>query len=104
MATFAEMQGDTVLGVWAVSDCAIGGCVGPNSLEYKLCGVDPCGTLTFSDTEPLGQAMLAESGFPGTYLQCSRTAAFRGCFPEAGYTYDPVDDVFVPPAAPDVTP
>jgi hypothetical protein len=104
MATFAEMQGNTVLGVMAVSDCAIGGCVGPESPEYRLCGVDPCGTLTFSATEPLGQAMLAESGFTGTYLQCSRTGAFRGCFPEAGYTYDPVADVFVPPAAPEATP
>lgn len=96
MATFAEMDGDTVLGVLAVSDCAIGGCVGPDSPEYKLCGVDPCGTLTFSATEPLGQAMLAESGFTGTYLQCSRTGAFRGCFPEAGYTFDGTN--FIPPA------
>lgn len=102
MATFAEMDGNTVLSILQVSDCAIGGCVGPDSPEYKLCGVDPCGTLTFSATEPLGQAMLAESGFTGTYLQCSRTGAFRGCFPEAGYTYDGTN--FVAPAAPEATP
>lgn len=55
----------------------------------------------FPDSEPLGQAMLAESGFTGTYLQCSYNASFRGCYPGTGYTYDPILDVFVPPPAPE---
>lgn len=55
----------------------------------------------FPDSEPLGQAMLAESGFTGTWLQCSYNGNFRGCYPGSGYTYDPVADVFVPPAAPE---
>lgn len=57
--------------------------------------------LPFPDSEPVGQAMLAESGFVGTFLQCSYSGSFRGCYPGQGYTYDPVADVFVPPAAPD---
>ena len=55
----------------------------------------------FPDSEPIGQAMLAESGFTGTWLQCSYNASFRGCYPGSGYTYDPALDVFVPPAAPE---
>ena len=58
------------------------------------------GDKPFPESEPLGQAMLAESGFVGTYLQCSYNASFRGCYPGSGYTYDPTLDVFVPPAAP----
>ena len=57
--------------------------------------------LPFPDSEPVGQAMLAESGFTGTYLQCSYNASFRGCYPGTGYTYDPILDVFVPPPAPE---
>lgn len=56
--------------------------------------------LSFPDSEPVGQAMLAESGFIGTFLQCSYNASFRGCYPGQGYSYDPVNDVFVPPPAP----
>ena len=57
--------------------------------------------LPFPDSEPVGQAMLAESGFVGIFLQCSYSGSFRGCYPGQGYTYDPAADVFVPPAAPD---
>ena len=56
--------------------------------------------LPFPDSEPVGQAMLAESGFAVTWLQCSFKASFRGCYPGSGYAYEPVADVFVPPAAP----
>ncbi len=55
----------------------------------------------FPNSEPLGQAMLAESGFTGTFLQCSYNGNFRGCYPGQGYTYDQALDVFVPPAAPE---
>ena len=56
--------------------------------------------LPFPESEPVGQAMLVESGFTGTYLQCSYNGNFRGCYPGSGYAYDPTTDVFVPPAAP----
>lgn len=59
--------------------------------------------LPFPESEPVGQAMLAESGFVGTFLQCSYSGSFRGCYPGQGYTYDPAADVFVPPAAPDAS-
>jgi len=54
----------------------------------------------FPESEPIGQAMLVESGFTGTWLQCSYNASFRGCYPGSGYTYDPALDVFLPPAQP----
>lgn len=53
--------------------------------------------LPFPESEPIGQAMLADSGFVGTYLQCSYNGNFRGCYPGSGYTYDSDNDVFVPP-------
>ena len=55
----------------------------------------------FPESEPLGQAMLADSGFTGTWLQCSYNGNFRGCYPGSGYAYDAVADAFVPPAAPE---
>jgi len=54
--------------------------------------------LPFPESEPVGQAMLAESGFEGTYLQCSYNASFRGAYPGMGWSYDPVNDVFLSPA------
>lgn len=59
--------------------------------------------LPFPESEPMGQAMLAESGFAGTFLQCSYSGSFRGCYPGQGYTYDPVADVFLPPTTPNST-
>jgi hypothetical protein len=56
----------------------------------------------FPDSEPIGQAMLAESDFTGTWLQCSYNGNFRGCYPGIGYTYDPALDVFIPPMAEDL--
>jgi len=52
----------------------------------------------FPESEPLGQAMLAESGFEGFWAQCSYNASFRGCYPGVGYSYDPTADVFLPPS------
>lgn len=57
--------------------------------------------LPFPDSEPVGQAMLAESGLVGNFVQCSYNGSFRGCYPGQGYSYDPVADVFVAPDAPD---
>lgn len=53
--------------------------------------------LPFPESEPVGQAMLAEAGFPGRWIQCSYVASFRGMFPAAGFIYDPIADVFMPP-------
>jgi hypothetical protein len=35
--------------------------------------------------------------YGGTWIQTSYNNNFRGMFAGAGYTYDPVNDVFVPP-------
>ena len=51
----------------------------------------------FPASEPLGQAMLAESGFTGEFLQCSYSGSFRGAYPGQGWTYDAQADAFVPP-------
>lgn len=56
---------------------------------------------TFPESEPLGQAMLAESGFTGEWLQCSYSGAFRGAYPGQGWTYDKQTDTFIPPVIPD---
>ena len=58
--------------------------------------------LPFPESEPVGQEMLAQSGFEGVYAQCSYSASFRGCYPGIGYTFDGTN--FIPPAAPEVTP
>lgn len=52
---------------------------------------------SFPESEPVGQAMLAESGFDGEWLQCSYSGSFRGCYPGSGYTYDQVIDEFIAP-------
>ena len=81
MAHFARVDNGIVTQVIAVNNDAIDG-------------------GAFPESEPVGQAMLAESGFDGTWLQCSFSAAFRGCFPGVGWTYDADLDQFVPPPAP----
>ena len=55
----------------------------------------------FPESEPIGQAMLADSGFTGTWLQCSYNASFRGAYPGMGWSYDPNLDEFIPPPAPE---
>lgn len=79
MAHFAKIENNTVTQVIVVNNDAING-------------------GTFPDSEPIGQAMLAESGFVGDYLQCSYSGSFRGVYPGQGYTYDADADEFVSPA------
>lgn len=56
---------------------------------------------SFPDDEAAGQAFIESLGFPGTWLQASYTAAFRGAFPGVGWTYDDALDVFTaPPTTP----
>ena len=57
--------------------------------------------LPFPESEPIGQEMLAQSGFVGTFVQCSYSASFRGCYPGIGFSFDGAN--FVPPVAPEVT-
>ena len=70
---------------------------------------DDCGGGDFPASEPVGQAFITGPhpdclALPGTWLQCSYSGSFRGAYPGQGWSYDPVADVFVPPASPEVEP
>ena len=80
MAHFAKIENDTVTQVIVVSN-------------------DDCGGGNFPESEPIGQAFLASLGLTGEWLQTSYNANFRGLYAGAGFTYDAVNDVFVPPVA-----
>jgi len=65
-----------------------------------------CGGGTFPGSEPVGQAFIAGPhpdclALEGVWRQTSYSGSFRGCYAGSGYSYDPVLDVFVPPAAPE---
>ena len=70
MAHFAKINLDNVVEqVIVVSNCAIGNCIGAEHWDYQEEYHKDHGNLEFPDTEPLGQTVLAESGFNGTWLQ-----------------------------------
>ena len=51
-----------------------------------------------NEQEHRGQEFLAEElGLGGTWIQTSYNNNFRGKFAGIGYTYDPVNDVFIEP-------
>lgn len=80
MAHFARVDDDNIVReVLVVSNDAI---------EHKA----------FPESEPLGRAVLQDSGINGAFYQCSYSSSFRGCYPGNGYTYDPIADEFVPPS------
>lgn len=98
MARFAKIENGIVTKITLISNCAIGSCIGSEHWDYQEeyhknhdKGID------FPKSEPLGQKVLAESGFEGTWLQCSYNGKFRGKYPAPGDIYDPVADVFKTP-------
>jgi hypothetical protein len=99
MAHFAKINLDNVVEtVVGISNCAIGSCIGPEHWDYQEefhVGHDR--GIDFPESEALGQAVLAESGFEGTWLQTSYNGKFRGRFAGAGMTYDPELDEFRSP-------
>jgi len=101
MAYFAQVDSDNVVRqVIAVSNCALNSCIGPDHWDYQEeYHADHTGTTDFPEQEALGQAVLAESGFEGRWLQTSYNGKFRGRFAGAGVKYDPVKDEFVVPTA-----
>lgn len=57
------------------------------------------------DNEAAGQAFIANVlGLPGTWLQTSYNANFRGVYAGPGYTYDPNLNQFVAPPEPELSP
>ena len=100
MAYFAKVNENNIVEEIAViSNCAIGNCIGPEHWDYQEEYHKDHGNLEFPDTEPLGQQVLADSGFTGTWLQTSFNANFRNKYAKAGDIYDPVEDVFKSPQA-----
>jgi len=85
MAHFAKMENDIVQEVIVIKNDVIDGGSYPAS-------------------EILGQEFIASIPLDGHFLQCSYSGSFRGCYPGAGYSYDPALDIFVQPAATEVTP
>ena len=65
--------------------------------EIIVVSNDDCGGGGFPDSEPIGQAFIAEIGLHGEYLQTSYNNNFRGTYAGQGYTYDPDLDEFIPP-------
>jgi len=63
-----------------------------------------CGGEAFPASEPIGQAFINGPhpdclALEGVWKQTSYSGSFRGCFAGLGFSYDPVADIFVPPAA-----
>ena len=58
---------------------------------------DDCGGGDFPDSEPIGQAFIADIGIDGEWLQTSYSGSIRGQYAGQGMTYDPTLDEFVSP-------
>ena len=101
MAYFAKINSDNIVEtVTAISNCAIGSCIGKDHWDYQEeYHKDHDKGIDFPESEPLGQAVLAESGFEGTWKQTSYNGKFRGQFAGVGMTYDAATDTFVTPGA-----
>ena len=97
MAHFAKIENGIVTQVTVVSNCAIGSCIGTGHWDYQEEYHKYHGNLNFPDTEILGQAVLAESGFDGTWLQTSYNNNFRGRYASPGMIYDADKDEFLFP-------
>jgi hypothetical protein len=97
MAHFAKINLENVVeNVIGVSNCAIGSCIGKDHWDYQEeYHKDHDKGIDFPESEALGQAVLAESGFDGIWLQTSYNGKFRGRFAGVGMTYDPDKDEFV---------
>jgi tetrahydromethanopterin S-methyltransferase subunit E len=106
MAHFAKINSDNIIEqVTGISNCAIGSCIGESHWDYQEeYHKDHDKGIDFPESEELGQAVLAESGFDGKWLQTSYNGKFRGRFAGAGMIYDPIKDEFVIPEAPEATP
>jgi hypothetical protein len=97
MAHFAKVENGVVREVTVVSNCAIGSCIGKEHWDYQEEYHKDHGNLDFPDTEPLGQKVLADSGFEGEWIQTSYNAKFRGKYAGVGDTWDGTN--FVSPVA-----
>jgi len=56
-----------------------------------------CGGGEYPESEPIGQAFIADIGIEGDWLQTSYHGNFRGQYAGQGMSYDPTLDEFVSP-------
>ena len=62
-----------------------------NNIVLRVLGLD-------NSLESEGQTFLSETlGLGGRWIQTSYNANFRGCFAGIGYSYDPIQDIFIAP-------
>jgi hypothetical protein len=99
MGYFAKIDSENkVVDIQPVSNCAIGSCIGKDHWDFQEeYHVDHDKGIDFPESESLGQAVLAESGFDGTWLQTSFNNNFRGQFAAIGMIYDETKDEFIIP-------
>lgn len=99
MAHFAKINSNNIVEqVIVVSNCALDSCIGETHWDYQEeYHKDHDKGIDFPESEALGQAVLAESGFEGKWLQTSFNGKFRGRFAGVGMTYDADKDEFVSP-------
>lgn len=68
--------------------------------EVIVVNNDDCGGGTFPDSEPIGQAFIANLGLDGTWLQTSYHGSFRQNYAGISYRFDPSvgeHGAFIPP-------
>lgn len=97
MAHFAKVENGTVTEVIVVKNCAIGGCVSPDSPDYNPNDHLDCGNLDFPETESIGRKFIKDIGLDGEWFQCSYSGSFRGAFPGPQHVYDRVTETFYLP-------
>jgi hypothetical protein len=64
---------------------------------------EDCGGGIYPSSDPIGAAF-CNSLLGGTWLQTSYNNSFRGVYAGIGYTYDPIENVFIEPNNPDPQP
>jgi hypothetical protein len=97
MAHFVRIENNLVTNIIVISNCAIGGCIGSTHWDYQEEYHSDHGNLDFPQQEALGQQLIAELGYEGTWLQTSYNSNFRGTYAGVGMIYDPVLDIFKNP-------
>lgn len=62
-----------------------------NNIVLRVLAVD-------NSMESEGETFLSETlNLGGRWIQTSYNANFRGCFAGIGYSYDSIQDIFIPP-------
>ena len=99
MAYFAKINSNNfVEQVICISNCSIGNCIGPDHWDYQEeYHKGHTNNIDYPESEVLGQQVLLESGFEGTWLQTSFNNNFRGRFASPAMAYNPVTDEFFMP-------